>query len=67
MVCPEGVYQSCLGVSRVPLITVPDTRQLRHHAKQQLNLSASANFAGRHGSFRGHGRLDRGRGTPYRG
>jgi hypothetical protein len=44
-----------------------EARQLRHHAEQQLNLGASANFAGRRGSFRGRGRSDRGRGTPYRG
>jgi hypothetical protein len=44
-----------------------EARQLRHHAEQQLNLGASANFAGRRGSFRGRGHSDRGRGTPYRG
>jgi hypothetical protein len=41
-----------------------EARQLRHHTEQQLNLGASANFAGRRGSFCGRGRSDRGRGTP---
>jgi hypothetical protein len=31
MVCSEGVYQPCLGVLGVPLITVPDTL-VRHIA-----------------------------------
>jgi hypothetical protein len=29
MVCSEGVYQPCLGVLGVPLITVPDNKEAR--------------------------------------
>jgi hypothetical protein len=43
MVCSEGVYQPCLGVLGVPLITVPDSspeprRECRH------SLGGSAGF-----------------------
>jgi hypothetical protein len=44
-----------------------EARQLRHHAELQLNLGASANYAGRRGSHRGRGRSGRGHGASPRG
>jgi hypothetical protein len=44
-----------------------EARQLCHHVELQLNLGASANYAGCQGSHRGRGRSGRGRGATPRG
>jgi hypothetical protein len=47
MVCSEGVYQLCLGVLGVPLITVPDRNRGGGGGRRAGASSAGAGFAAR--------------------
>jgi hypothetical protein len=50
----EGVYQPCLGVLGVPLITVPDTYGLTSLARYDLSQMHTVQHKPRKSSVRGH-------------